>query len=67
MPTTYKPGDRVIVRNRGATWPGTVEGDGPRTDGPPRYRVRVSPYTVGDFGADMLAPEAPAPEREEAR
>jgi len=62
---SYRTGDRVIVRNRGATWAGSIEGLGPPTDGPPRYRVRVSPYTVGDFGADMLAPEAPA--REEAR
>ena len=53
----YAVGDDVIVRNRGATWPGRVVEvlDGPPA---PRYRVSLDGFYSGpaDVGADMLEP-----------
>lgn len=54
-PPRFPVGQRVTVRNRGAEWPGTIEDARDTPDGP-RYRVRITPYTVAEVGAHQLAP-----------
>lgn len=62
MPTTYQRGSRVTVRNRGATWPGTVR-EVVGCPWGPRYSVAIDGCRTP---VEVSAAYLEAPEAEEA-